>query len=322
MLRTYTFVEVDTCEMCLSPASKHRMLGMRLDRSQGHNPAKLPGIAVSVMKCLHCDLIFANPQPVPLNLSQHYERPPEDYWKPEYFETDPHYFVAEAARAKRLLGSRDGMKALDIGAGVGKAMKAIEACGFDAHGIEPSSSFRDAAIARMGIDPGRIENRSLDEADFGPQFDFINFGAVLEHLYRPAEAIERALGWLTPGGVARIEIPSSSHLLARFVNFYFRLRGTNYVTHISPMHSPFHLYEFGLRSFRAHGERAGYRIVDYVHHENAVLFLPIPRVLHRPLSSWMRRTDRGMMLTVWVSRDEPASPPAAQLPSRFARAVR
>jgi hypothetical protein len=126
---------------------------------------------------------------------------------------------------------------------------------------------------------------------------------VLEHLYHPAAAIERALSWLAPGGLIHIDVPSSSHLLARFLNLYFRLAGTSYVTHLSPMHPPFHLYEFGLESFAAHGRRRGYRIVRHEFHENGVYFLPIPRLLHRPLSHWMRRTDRGMMLTVWLSRE-------------------
>lgn len=303
MDRRYTFVEIHACEMCGAPVSEHHMLGMRLNRSQGRSPRAHPGIAVGVMQCRRCDLIFANPLPIPADMTDHYGLPPEDYWLPEYFEVDSAYFAAEVATAKKLLPFRPGMKALDIGAGLGKAMKALEEGGFDAYGIEPSPSFRDAAIARMGIDPARIDQRRMEEAEFGPEFDFITFGAVLEHLYHPAEAIERALSWLAPGGVIQIEVPSSSHLIARFLNLYFRVAGTNYVTHISPMHPPFHLYEFGLKSFLAHGGKAGYRIVEHEFHQNDVLFVPIPRILHRPISSWMKRTRQGMQLTVWLGKD-------------------
>jgi SAM-dependent methyltransferase len=302
--RKYMFVEVERCEMCGAPASEHRMLGMRLNRSQGRRPSANPGIAVGVMKCERCDLIFANPLPIPADIADHYGLPPEDYWLPEYFQVDPAYFAGEIATARRLLPHREGMKALDIGAGLGKAMKALEAAGFDAWGIEPSPSFRAAAVKRMGLDPDRLCPCPMEEADFPPHFDFITFGAVLEHLYHPADAIERALGWLAPGGVIQIEVPSSSHLLARFLNLYFRIAGTNYVTHISPMHPPFHLYEFGLKSFLAHGRRAGYRLVEHEFHQNEVLFLPVPRFLHRPLSSWMRRRKQGMQLTVWLARGE------------------
>ncbi len=298
----YTFVDIETCEMCQAPASEHRMLGMRLNRSQGRAPRSRPGIAVGVMKCGQCGLIFANPLPIPADISDHYGLPPEDYWRPEYFEIDPAYFAAEIATARKLVGFRPGMKALDIGAGLGKGMKALEAGGFDAYGIEASKSFRDAAIGRMGVDPDRIRHCPIEEAEFGPEFDFITFGAVLEHLYHPAETIERALSWLAPGGVIQAEVPSSSHLLPHLFNLYYRLWGTNYVTHISPMHPPFHLYEFGLKSFQAHGERAGYQVKQHEFHEFGVYFLPIPRILQTPLSSWMRRRDRGMQLTVWLGK--------------------
>jgi hypothetical protein len=38
-------------------------------------------------------------------------------------------------------------------------------------------------------------------------FDFISFGAVLEHLQSPCQAIERAIGWLKPGGIIQAEVP-------------------------------------------------------------------------------------------------------------------
>lgn len=302
MDRTYTFVDIDTCEMCRAPASEHRMLGMRLNRSQGRAPRRKPGIAVGVMKCGRCGLIFANPLPIPADISDHYGLSPDEYFLPEYFEVDPAYFAPQVSTAKRLVGFRPGMKALDIGAGLGKAMKALEAGGFDAYGIEASKPFRDAAIERMGIEPDRIRLGLTEEAEFGPEFDFITFGAVLEHLYHPAQTIERALSWLTPGGVIQAEIPSSSHLLPPLLNLYYRLAGTNYVTHISPMHSPFHLYEFGLESFEAHGQRAGYRVVEHEFHANEVYFVPLPRFLHPLLSNYMRRNDRGMQLTVWIGK--------------------
>jgi SAM-dependent methyltransferase len=273
---------------------------MRLNRSQGSAPKQHYGIAVGVQQCGRCGLIFANPLPIPESLTDHYALSPEDYWMPEYFELDSSYFAEEIATAKRLLGFRPGMAALDVGAGMGKAMKALQAAGFDTFGIEPSPTFREAAVSRMGIAPEKLSSDTMETAQLEPRFDFITFGAVLEHLYHPAEAIERALRWLKPGGIIQIEVPSSSHLLARMLNLYFKLRGTNYVTHISPMHPPFHLYEFGLRSFEEHGRKAGYAIAEHRFHQNDVLFVPVPRPLHRPLSWWMKRTKSGMQLTVWL----------------------
>jgi SAM-dependent methyltransferase len=178
-------------------------------------------------------------------------------------------------------------------------MTALNAAGFDTYGLEPSPTFRNAALAR-GADPKRLIADQVETATFGRQFDLITFGAVLEHLQHPAACIERALTWLKPGGLIHIEVPTSRHLIAKIINGYNRLRGTRYVTHLSPMHPPYHLYEFGLKSFQAHGRIAGYDVAHHRFDENRVLMVPIPKLLHPPLEWMMKRFDRGMMLHVWL----------------------
>ena len=101
------------------------------------------------------------------------------------------------------------------------------------------------------------------------------------------------------GGIIQAEVPSADYLMSRLANLYFRLRGTNYVTHISPMHSPFHLYEFTLRSFRR---------FNPVHHRYEVgTIRQVPRLLHPPLRWLMDKTQRGMQLTVYLRK--PAAAP-------------
>lgn len=310
----YEFKPVTHCDMCGSGRDRHRMIGMRLNGQQGKNPRMAEGIAVSVKRCLDCQLIFADPQPVPANLADHYGAPAEDYWIPEYFEYDPSYFASEIATAKHLLGFQSGMTALDIGAGLGKCMKSLGNAGFDAYGIEPSQPFHEKAISTMGTDPGRLRHSTVENARFSPgYFDFITFGAVLEHLYEPSRALAKAMEWLKPGGIIQIEVPSSRHLVAKIVNLYFRLRGTNYVTNISPMHVPFHLFEFGLESFRRNALINGYEVA---HHEYSVCHIfHLPRIVHPPLRWWMKRNDSGMQLTVYLRK--PPTPAADVTPARL-----
>jgi len=297
---TYTFTPVDACNMCGAAPDQFKIMGLRLNRSQGLRPRRVSGIAVSVKKCRRCELVFADPQPMPPNMSDHYGTA-EDYWDPEYFDDEPGYFAGEIAEAKRLLAFRPGMRALDAGAGIGKAMKAMTARGFDTYGFEPGEDFRAKAISHTGIAADRIALASVESADFPPaHFDFISFGAVLEHLGSPSNAIERALVWLRPGGIIQLEVPSSRHLVPRLVNLYYRLRGTNYVTNISPMHSPFHLFEFGLKSFGEHGRRAGYEIAR--HGYMVCTIFHFPRIMH-PLMRWyMARTGTGMQLSVYLRK--------------------
>lgn len=288
---TYTFRPVAACDMC--GATDFRLLGMRLNRSQGMRPRTASGIAVPVKQCRECGLIFSDPQPIPERLSDHYDVPPEEYWHSAALEAPDGYFADEIATAKRLLSFTPGMTALDIGAGLGNAMRSLAAAGFDTWGIEPAEPFYRRAIER--VDPARLSLTTIENADFpADSFDFITFGAVLEHLYSPSASLAKALHWLKPGGIIQAEVPNARHFVAALINLYFKLRGTTYVTHISPMHSPFHLYEFTLDSFRK------YKVAE---HKFAVCEISyFPRLLHPPLRWWMDRTDTGMQLTVYLTK--------------------
>lgn len=269
-----------------------KLLGLRLNRSQGMHPRSVSGIAVSVKQCRDCDLVFSDPQPVPEDLSDHYGIPPEDYWN-EVSEWSPDYFSRQIETAKRLLGFTPGMTALDIGAGLGNAMRSLTAAGFDTWGIEPAKPFYDRAIKQ--VDPERLELATIEDAEFPEEtFDFITFGAVLEHLCSPGQSLAKAMRWLKPGGIIQAEVPNANHLIAKLIDGYFTLRGTNYVTHLSPMHSPFHLYEFTLCSFRK------FNVAD--HHFDVCTIAHFPRPLHPFLRWWMDRTDTGMQLTVYLRR--------------------
>ena len=289
----YEFKPIGQCNMCGS--TQRDLLGMRLSASQGFRPRNAEGIAVPVKRCGNCGLIYSDPLPIPENMSDHYGVPAEDYWGREALSWSPAYFSREIATAKALIDFAPGMKALDIGSGLGKAMRSLSAAGFDTYGLEPSVPFRTKSIELMDIPADRIQLAPIEDAQYAPDtFDFITFGAVLEHVYDPKAAIERAMGWLKPGGVLQAEVPSSDYLLSKLVNFFFRARGTNYVTHISPMHSPFHLYEFTLRSFADYDVAKHWYEVCSIYH--------VPKAFHAPLRWWMERRKTGMQLTVFLRK--------------------
>lgn len=287
----YEFRPVTHCNMCGS--NDFRFLGLRLSTSQGLHPHNAEGIAVPVKRCNACGLVFSDPQPVPENLSDHYGVPADEYWGTEPSWT-PDYFSPQIKAAKQLLEFVPGMRALDIGAGTGLAMKSLAEAGFYAWGIEPSEPFRRRAIQR-GIAPESIRLTRIEDAEFpSDDFDFITFGAVLEHLADPHLALEKALGWLKPGGVIQVEVPSSDWLIAKLTNLYFRLSGTNYVTHLSPMHSPYHLYEFTLKSFQAFQIARHWYDVSHVTH--------VPGPLGPLFRWWMAKSNTGMQLTVYLRK--------------------
>jgi SAM-dependent methyltransferase len=299
---TYTFRDAAACAMCGAPRDAFRFLGGRLNGSQGLRPRRRVGITTTIVRCGECGLVFPNPLPVPARMEDHYDAPPDSYWREEYFTVADGYLSSEIRTARALLETpRDArVRALDIGAGIGKGMRALEAAGMDVWGIEPSPSFRRVALEKMGISPARIIEAPMETATLpADSFDFVTFGAVLEHLCDPAQAIARALGWLRPGGILHAEVPSATWMMARLANAYFRLAGTDFVTHTSPMHPPYHLFEFTPESFRRNAGRLGYRLERV---ERFVGDTYAPRLLDPLLRTVMRATRTGMQLGVWMRK--------------------
>lgn len=286
--------------MCGSDSHKAKILGKRLNRSQGKDPKNKTGITTTVVKCNNCGLIYSNPQPVPFDLQDHYGVPPEDYWKPNYFTIDENYFKGEIERLKKLIDFKPGMRSLDIGAGLGKAMIALEKTGFDVYGFEPSQQFYERAISKMNIDPKKLQLGMIENVNYPDSyFDFISFGAVLEHLYDPSASIQKALKWLKPNGIIHIEIPSSGWLINKLVNAFYKIKRSDYVANISPMHDPYHLYEFGLKSFKEHAKKNGYEIALY---EYYVCQTYMPKIADFFLKPYMKQTNTGMQLCVWLRK--------------------
>lgn len=299
----YSFKTIEACNMCgCSSREGAIVLGKRLNRPQGKAPHKRTGVTTTVVRCRRCRLVYSNPMPIPGDIQDHYGIPPEEYWKEAYFKEDMGYFEEQLTRLRGLLPIRQGARALDIGAGIGKSMLAMDRAGFEAFGIESSAPFYEKAIQKMGILPERLQLVSIEDAQFDEaRFDFITFGAVLEHFYDPSSSIKKAMRWLRPGGIIHLEVPSSSWLICRLANLYYRLIGTDYVANISPMHSPFHLYEFDLRSFELNASENGYEIagVDYFVCETF-----LPRWLDRCLVPVMRMTRTGMQMAVWIRKPD------------------
>ncbi len=295
----YTFIESSSCNMCNS--GDMVVLGKRLNQSQGFSPASKLGITTSVAKCKNCGLKFANPMPIPDSVGAHYDLEIDEYFgqhdnliSESAFDTEVNYF-------KSLASDRGKLRGLDIGAGLGGIMKAMERNGIEAYGLEPSESFYDFAIDKMGIAREKLTNGSMEYAQYEEDsFDFIVFNAVFEHLYNPNEAIRKALTWLKKGGVIYIGVPYAYSLNQVLINLYYRLRGLDYVSNISPMHPPFHLYEFTENAFRKNAI-----LNDYTIHkvERVTYRTYLPKSLDFLILPVIKLTRTEMNIIVWITKN-------------------
>ncbi len=308
----YTFVPIERCSMCGDPTNRHRVLGRRLNKKQGRNPRLERGVGATIMRCKSCGLIYSDPQPVPMSIDDHYGVPPESYWDPSYFAVPENYFTREVRISRELLGTGP-KRALDIGAGLGYAMVQLEKAGYETHGLEPSAPFRERAIGKMGVDPQRLRLGTVENADYpAASFDLINLCVVLEHIGDPGAALARAMTWLKPGGVIHVEVPSADWLIVRLTNLYYKLRRTDCVGNLSPMHPPYHLHEFTVDSFRSHGRKNGYTVERHAHYVCPTYLPKFLDVIARPLMAWTRT---GMEVAVWLRKDGALSGEAAQAAS-------
>jgi len=286
--------------MCGSSISQHKILGKRLNRSQGRSTKSKTGITTTIVKCNDCGLIYSNPKPIPFSIQDHYGIPPESYWTQDYLKVNDSHFLEDIQNFKKLLNFKGEEKVLDIGAGIGQSMIALSKAGFDTYGIEPSESFYKRAIEKMNIDSSRLKLASIENIDYPENyFDLIMFSAVLEHVYDPSESIQKAMKWLKPNGIIWIEVPSSNWLISKIINTYYRLRGSDYVCNLSPMHSPFHLHEFGLKSFKKHGGMHNYEIAMFKYY---VCETYLPKSFNYVLKRYMKWTNTGMQLSVWLRK--------------------
>jgi 2-polyprenyl-3-methyl-5-hydroxy-6-metoxy-1,4-benzoquinol methylase len=296
----YTFRYIDKCNMCGAHTETNKILGKRLNQSQGKNPKKKSGITTTVLRCSTCGLIYSNPLPIPFDIQDHYGVSPENYWKENYFTVEENYFTGATDRLKKMMSIKSGMKSLDIGAGLGKAMLVLSKLGFDTYGFEASEQFYERAISKMGISPDKLKLGKIEDVDYpGNHFDFISFGAVLEHLYDPSDSINKALKWLKPGGIIHIEVPSADWLISKIINTFYKLRGTDYIGNISPMHVPYHLYEFSINSFKEHSKKYNYEIELYEYYVCETYMPKIADFILKPIMKW---TNSGMQLCVWLRK--------------------
>lgn len=102
---------------------------------------------------------------------------------------------------------------LDVGSWVGYLLDEARGRGWRAHGLEPSAFASAFARERLGL---AVDRAHLFAADLPERaFDAVVLGDVIEHLPRPAAALDRIAGLLAPGGVVYLALPDAGSAVAR-----------------------------------------------------------------------------------------------------------
>lgn len=100
---------------------------------------------------------------------------------------------------------------VDVGCWVGFLLSEARTRGWEVEGVEPSTFASEYAREELRLP---VQTADLSTADIEPA-DVIVMGDVIEHLVRPAEALERVHSLMRPGGVLYLALPDAGSRLAR-----------------------------------------------------------------------------------------------------------
>ena len=195
--------------------------------------------------------------PIPESIDSHYDLPTEDYFirsKESGWDQVAHHILDLASLRKD-----SALRILDVGSGLGNMALAFHRQGHRVTGLEPSSSFFRAASRHDGPE---ILQSTLQQAEFSDSFDLIVFLAVFEHLTDPIGDFNKAVDLLREGGrICILNVPNAKYAKTRLANFALRCLLRPYVINCSPLHPPFHLWEFQRESLTALGKRFNLEVV-------------------------------------------------------------
>lgn len=172
--------------------------------------------SLGVVKCLQCDLIYANPR---------LKEPEQIYFgdTDKYFEEarlifegkakhhrDTNYFID----LKLISKYKPSGNLLDIGTNMGFFLRNARDRGWNLYGIEPSPSLSEMARKYFGLN---IKTGYLEEAGFNSNFfDVITLIDVFEHITQPAKMLTEVRRILKPSGILFIKVPNGLFNLFKF----------------------------------------------------------------------------------------------------------
>lgn len=120
-------------------------------------------------------------------------------------------------------------RALDIGCGSGRFLRALRGSGWEVAGLELNDDTATAARAVHGL----IVETSLDGFS-DTSFDLITITHVLEHIRDPDQLLEECVRLLRPGGVIAVAVPNIDSWQARMTRGnWFHLDLPRHLWHFS-----------------------------------------------------------------------------------------
>jgi 2-polyprenyl-3-methyl-5-hydroxy-6-metoxy-1,4-benzoquinol methylase len=245
-----------SCLVCEKADAK--VLGVRGNREySGADSNAEPHLFTDVVQCRNCGFIYTNPEIRGVEFLEQ-----EHYNSPETYQNENSDNILEMFehRVAYLKNFKKEGKLLDIGAGKGDFVFVAKKNGFDALGVEPSPRFSEFAANTYNVKV--YQGFLAEQAELKNQkFDVITMHHVLEHIEKPHEILNQLPNYLNADGIIYLEVPNTDSFTVKLIDIYFRIRGKNWSSRLSPLHPPFHKYGYTPKSLRIILEKNGFTIV-------------------------------------------------------------
>lgn len=177
--------------------------------SVGSSRSKLsPG---RILKCHNCGLCFRSLRPTPAQLADLYRVADDQVYEAE---TANRVKTAERHRKRISRYIQPPGAILDIGSASGAFLRLMVDTGWEAYGVEPSSSQCEKARRVLGSE-AVIQECVLENAVLPGNFDVITLWDVLEHVTEPVVFLKHCSDLLRPGGYLFLNTPRIDSAMAR-----------------------------------------------------------------------------------------------------------
>ncbi|ESQ83225.1 hypothetical protein AEAC466_13315 [Asticcacaulis sp. AC466] len=233
-------------------------------------------------RCRRCGFIAMHPYPSDRFLHDHYKS--RELYNAGNEASSYDRAVADRSALLQGLLTRAGItdttgRSIDFGAGVGIAVAAQKALGFDAAGIETNPSAQAVGREIFGVDI-----RDMDMKDMPNDLKLFTVFEVLEHIKFPGDFMAEVRGHMAPNGVVAGSVPNYDGM-ARYV------RGK----HSIALAWPEHVNQFTRKTLADTLKSAGYEVV--------YIGFPPPYgvVIKLGLREWLRKgVGEGPFLNVLI----------------------